>query len=93
MLTMRKLSLNIVIGFLLMSNNIAAQEIITIESQVTGSKEQPKLITIVPWREAGEPGYYGKDITGLDQADVQFKAMNRSDFIQEVKYIKALRSN
>ena len=30
-----------------------AQDIVTIESQVTGSKEQPKVITIVPWREPG----------------------------------------
>ncbi len=69
-----------------------AQEILTIESQVTGSKEQPKVITIVPWKDASEPDYYGDDVTGLDENEMQFQPINRASFIQEVQYIKAIRN-
>lgn len=68
-----------------------AQEILTIESQVTGSKEQPKVITIVPWRSSGEPDYYGDDISGIDQYVPKFEPINRSSFIHEVQYIKTMR--
>jgi hypothetical protein len=69
-----------------------AQEIVTIESQVTGSKEQPKVITIVPWREPGEPEYYGDDVSDLNQTDRSLKPINRASFIQEVKYLKAIQN-
>jgi hypothetical protein len=69
-----------------------AQDIVTIESQVTGSKEQPKVITIVPWREPGEPDYYGDDVSELNQTEPRLQPINRASFIQEVKYLKALQN-
>ena len=71
--------------------NASAQEILTIESQVTGSKGQPKVITIVPWREPGEPDYYGDDVKDLYQTQQLLKPIRRSSFIQEVKYKSALQ--
>ena len=80
-----------VIPLILFSSIVFSQNIITIESRVTGSKEQPKVITIVPWREAGEPDYYGEDVSAdLDEAELLFKPMNRASFIQEVQYIRAI---
>lgn len=78
--------------FLSISSSLFAQDILTIESQLTGSKEQPKVITIVPWKDSTEPDYYGEDVSGLDQNELQFKPINRASFIQEVQYIKAIRN-
>jgi hypothetical protein len=69
-----------------------AQDIVTIESQVTGSKEQPRVITIVPWKEASEPDYYGGDVSDLNQTDLKLKPINRASFIQEVTYLKAIQN-
>ncbi len=72
-----------------------SQEIITIESQVTGSKEQPKVISIVPWQEPTEPDYYGEDVSGLEETEQQakqlFMPIDRASFVQEVKYIQTMR--
>jgi len=89
---MNKLIRSVLFLFMLISSATAlAQEILTIESQVTGSKEQPKVISIVPWQEPSEPDYYGEDVTGLDQTELIFKPLDRASFKDEVKYIQALR--
>lgn len=68
-----------------------AQDIITIESTITGSQEQPKVISIVPWKEPKDPGYFGKDIEGLNKQLDSFEPIYRQSFVSEYKYIRSLK--
>lgn len=72
--------------FMLIAANISAQEILTIESTITGSKEQPKVITIIPWQRAKKPGYFGDDIKGLDGYRSELIPLRRENFQRELKY-------
>lgn len=82
-----------ILFLLLLSNATFAQEILTIESTITGSQEQPKVITIVPWQDPKPPQYFGEDITGLNQQRKQFKALERRSFKSEYQYISTLENN
>ena len=77
----------------LFSATTFAQNIVTIESTVTGSQERPKIISIVPWQKPVDPDYYGDDIEGLGTGDDVFKPLDRDAFLREMKYIGAIRSN
>lgn len=70
---------------------INAQEVLTIESTITGSQEQPKVISIVPWQKAGPPEYFGEDISGLGSTVDIFKPLERDAFNRERRYISSLR--
>lgn len=76
---------------------VNAQEILTIETQITGSKEQPKVLSIVPWQNTKEPDYFGDDIRGLDDEATGGSSLldpiNRASFLQEVKYISSMRAD
>lgn len=78
---------------LALSSAVFAQEILTIESTITGSQEQPKVITIVPWQDPKPPQYFGEDITGLNQQKKQFNALERRSFKSEYQYISTLEKN
>ncbi|HEY9033155.1 MAG TPA: hypothetical protein VIN71_04385 [Pseudomonadales bacterium] len=68
-----------------------AQDVILIESRITGSQEQPKVISIVPWQKPLEPEYFGQDIEGLGLAFDVFRPLERQTFIRELRYITATR--
>lgn len=68
-----------------------AQEVITIESTITGSQEQPKVISIVPWQQPKDPDYFGGDIVGLGTLDNVFQPINRAAFNRERRYITSIR--
>lgn len=67
-----------------------AQEVLTIESTITGSKEQPKVITIIPWQQAEKPGYFGDDIKGLENLRTDLMPLRRESFLRELKYRRDL---
>ena len=94
---MRSSSFTLLIALFFMAAmpSLYAQEVLTIESTVTGSKEQPKVISIVPWQDADKPGYYGSDLTGLVElgGELEVEPLNRESFIQEVNYIRATRQS
>ena len=69
----------------------AAEEVITIESRITGSQEQPKVISIVPWQSPGEPEYFDQEIEGIGMSDNAFEPIDRDAFIRELRYISATR--
>lgn len=75
--------------FALAANCFAAQQqILTIESTITGSQEQPRVISIVPWQSIKEPEYLGKDIE-LGIPSAVFDTIDRDSFNRELKYINA----
>ncbi len=69
----------------------AAEDIIVIESTITGSKEQPKVISIVPWKPILDPGYIGEEVEGLGQVDNVFQTLEPVTFNRERRYINATR--
>ena len=76
----------------LYSGFVCAQELLTIETTITGSKEQPKVISIVPWQNTQTPGYFGEDIGGLGKTDV-IPLIDRRSFNLELRYISSMRKN
>lgn len=69
---------------------MAQQKILMIESTITGSQEQPRVLSIVPWQGVEEPAYVGGDIV-LEHTVGVFKPIDRDAFNKEIRYIKATR--
>lgn len=72
---------------------VLSQEIIMIESTITGSQEQPKVISIVPWQNPIDPDYFGGDITGLGLGADVFHTLDREAFTREMQYISSMRKD
>lgn len=70
---------------------VSAEQIINIESTITGSQEQPKVISIVPWQKPEDPNYFGREISNLGNMHVEFKPMDRAVFVRELEAISAIR--
>ena len=62
-----------------------------IESTITGSQEQPKVISIVPWKEARDPKLMGESAVNLKISDSIFKNLDRVKFNRESLYMSATR--
>ncbi|CAA0090710.1 Uncharacterised protein [BD1-7 clade bacterium] len=76
---------------ILVAANAAAQDVLIIESTVTGSQEEPKVLSIVPWQEPEDPSYIGEDVEGVgDSLDV-FQTLDRDSFNRERLYILSAR--
>lgn len=67
-----------------------AQQIITIESTITGTQEQPRVISIVPWQAVNGPEYIGEEMELELVVDV-FKPLDRESFKRELNYLAATR--
>ena len=77
---------------LFFSASIQAEDIILIESTITGSQEQPKVISIVPWKSALAPAAMGdEDVVGLGEPANVFQSLDRIEFNRERLYIGATR--
>ena len=74
-----------------LSSLSVAQEILTIESTITGSREQPKVISIVPWQKPQDPSYLGKEVGGIGMGLDVFQEFDRETFNQERRYILSTR--
>jgi len=59
------------------------QKILTIESKVTGSQEQPKVLYIMPWQGIANPITINDQKTELTMP--QFKPINPKIFKKEVR--------
>ncbi len=80
----------LVLGF---SFRSFAQEIITIQSTITGSQEQPKVISIVPWQKPEDPDYFGQETSVLGLTPNVFKSLDRDGFSKELEYISVMRKS
>lgn len=72
---------------------VSAEQIITIQSTITGSQEQPKVISIVPWQKPEDPNYFGQEITNLGLMPNVFKPLDRRAFVRELEYISVMRKS
>jgi hypothetical protein len=79
--------------FMLFSTSAFAEKIITIESTITGSQEQPKVISIVPWQKPEDPNYFGQEVTGAGSIPKDFRSLDRESFVRELEYISVMRKN
>lgn len=77
-------------AILLAAPALHAQQILTIESTITGSQEQPRVISIVPWQKINEPEYIGEELNVEMTVDV-FQPLDREMFKREINYIAATR--
>lgn len=87
---MRVIVFLLVIGF---SFSAVAQDIITIQSTITGSQEQPKVISIVPWQKPEDPNYFGQETAALGLMPNVFKPLDRDGFAKELEYISVMRKS
>ena len=78
-------------GVLFVPVSSMAQEILIIESTVTGSQEQPKVLSIVPWQQPDDPDYIGDDIQGVGDSLNVFQTLDRTSFHRERRYILSAR--
>ena len=78
---------------LFLSGSVLADDIITIQSTITGSQEQPKVISIVPWQKPEDPDYFGKDAALKGKLPKDFKLLDRKSFAVELKYISVMRKS
>lgn len=70
-----------------------AEDVIVIESTISGNEEQPRVVTIVPWKEPPLPNYLGEEINDIgDPLDV-FQLLDRTSFSREKKYIATSRAS
>jgi len=72
--------------------SVHAEQIIMIKSKITGSQEQPKVISIVPWQQPEDPNYFGQDSEPLVLKPKIFTPITRESFASEVKYLQELHN-
>lgn len=64
----------LVLSFIIALPVQANENVVTIESTISGSQEQPKVLTIVPWQDAPEP----------DMVDWQVKSVVADEVMQPI---------
>jgi hypothetical protein len=79
--------------FMFFASSVLAQEIITIQSTITGSQEQPKVISIVPWQKPEDPDYFGQESAALGLMPNVFKTLDRDGFKKELEYISVMKKS
>lgn len=70
---------------LLLIMQAAAEDIVTFESTITGSQEQPKVIYIVPWQPPKGPAQMSQSIDNLVMQDL-LQPIDRDTFLRQVQY-------
>ena len=63
-------------------------EVITLEATVTGNQEQPKVLTIVPWKPAKDDSLLYQPLSSL-MTDV-FSHVERSEHQRHIEFIEEL---
>lgn len=77
-------------GLVLVSGGLYANDdIVTIESTISGSQEQPKVLTIVPWQDAPNPDVVDWQVKSV-VADEVMQPIDRQVFKRKSFYYKKL---
>jgi hypothetical protein len=76
---------------LIISMVTRSEDILLIESTISGSSEQPKVLTIIPWKEPKLPEYLGEEVKGIGEALDVFQIIDRNTFNRERVYISSTR--
>lgn len=67
----------------------AEEAVVTLQSTVSGSQEQPKVMYIVPWQEPGAANFDYEMNNGLAQE--LFVPIDRDEFLRGLAYQEMLR--
>ncbi len=80
----------VIIVILLVSANLAlAQEaLVTLHATVTGNREQPRVMYIVPWQPPDATKF--EYTLGSSLAQDLFREVDRDEFVRELKYRQLL---
>ena len=65
-------------------------EILNIESTITGSSEQPKVLYIVPWKAPAGPGDLYQPILGSVIEEQVLTPIDRATFQRKLEYYQRL---
>lgn len=65
-------------------------EILSIESTITGSHEQPKVLYIVPWKAPAGPGDLYQPILGSVIEEQVLTTIDRATFQRKLEYYQRL---
>jgi hypothetical protein len=68
-----------------LSPTALAEDVVTFESTITGSQEQPKVIYIVPWQPPQAPAAERQPIGNLVMRDL-LQPIDRDTFLRQVQY-------
>ena len=68
---------------------LAEEAVVTLQSTVSGSQEQPRVMYIVPWQEPGAANFDYELNNGLAQE--LFVPIDRDEFVRGLTYQKVLR--
>ena len=80
---MSKLSMLLFSAFL--AQSAYAQEAqVVLSSTVTGNREQPKVLYIVPWQQAETPELIYQPLQSLVEGVIE--EMDREEFLRELRY-------
>lgn len=66
------------------------RKIITVESTVTGSQEQPKILVIVPWQKPEDAVAISNSTTRDRQNNIYLQSLERRSFIGKTKALQLL---
>lgn len=92
LLSLRRCFLPCLILFTAYPFGIAAEEIMTMESTITGSQEQPQVMSIVPWQApVPSSGLYRPISRGAVENEI-LQPLDREVFKREVHYYDGLNS-
>jgi len=79
----------IIVALLVTAKLALAQEaLVTLQSTVTGNREQPKVMYIVPWQPPDATEF--KYSLGGSLAQDLFREVDRDEFVRELKYRELL---
>lgn len=82
---MMKQGLMIIGSILVFVTGAVAQEArVVLRSTVTGNQEQPKVLYIVPWQQAGTPELIYRPLQTLVEG--VFDEVDREEFLRELRY-------
>jgi len=73
------------IAFATLTQVAMAEDVVTFESTITGSQEQPKVIYIVPWQPPQAPAAMSQPIGNLVMQDL-LQPIDRDTFLRQVQY-------
>lgn len=63
-------------------------KVIKLETTIRGSREQPKVMSIVPWQPPGQKQVLPSPI--LQRIEQKFKPLKRDEFQRQVEYFEKL---
>lgn len=63
---------------------LAQEAKVVLRSTVTGNQEQPKVLYLVPWQQAGSPELIYQPLQSL--VDGIYEEVDRAEFLRELNY-------